>query len=178
MYEPFAPRGVFRQDVVLEIAHFDGAAPGDQPRLVVHTPHPGVGNLGLIAQLVETPNDSDWEVSVLVTESPPEISPNPAALRRRSGANGDLHARLGISPHKKLIFFDVPWFMAESAAPIAAALAKIRGGEDFHFVATVEDDQVDAFRQGIRALAVEHHFTLVDSERAQQDALVGSYKLP
>ena len=54
-------------------------------------------------------------------------STNPAALRRRSSANGDLHARLGISPHKKLIFFDVPWFMAESAAPIAAALAKIRG---------------------------------------------------
>ena len=171
VYEPFAPRGVF---VVLEIAHFDGAAPGDQPRLVVHTPHPGVGNLGLIAQLVETPNDSDWEVSVLVIESPAGISPNPAALRRRSGANGDLHARLGISPHKKLIFFDVPWFMAESAAPIAAALAKIRGGEDFHFVATVEDSQVDAFRRGIRALAVEHHFTLVDSECTQQDSLVSA----
>ena len=64
--------------------------------------------------------------------------------------------------------------MAESAAPIAAALAKIRAGEDFHFVATVEDDQVDAFRRGIRTQAVEHHFILVDSERTQQDSLLSA----
>ena len=174
VYEPFAARGVFRQDIVLEIAHFDDDDTGDKPRLMVHTPHPGAGNLGLMAQLVETPSNADWEVSVLVTDSPEGMSTNPPAPGSRSSANGDVHARLGISPYKKLIFVDVPWFMAESAAPIAVELAKIRAGEDFHFVAMVQADQVDAFRQGIRALAVEHHFTLVDSERTQQDALVGS----
>ena len=173
-YEQFRPQPLFGQDIVLEIAHFDDSASGDQPRMVVHTPHPGVGNLGLMAQLVETPSNADWEVSVLVTDSPEGMSTNPPAPGSRSSANGDVHARLGISPYKKLIFVDVPWFMAESAAPIAVELAKIRAGEDFHFVAMVQADQVDAFRQGIRALAVEHHFTLVDSERAQQDALVGS----
>ena len=70
MYEPFAPRGVFRQDIVLEIAHFDNDAAGEQQRLMVHTSHPGVGNLGFIAQLVETSRGPDWEVSVLVTDSP------------------------------------------------------------------------------------------------------------
>ena len=174
VYEPFAARGVFRQDIVLEIAHFDDDDSGDKPRLVVHTPHPGVGNLGLMAQLVGPGSDSDWEVSVLVTDSPAGMSANPAAVGRRSSANGDLHARLGISPHKKLIFFDVPWFMAESAAPIAAELAKIRAGEDFHFVATVEDDHVDAFRRGLRTQAVEQHFTLVDSEGDRQDSLAGA----
>ena len=70
VYEPFAPRGVFRQDIVLEIAHFDNDAAGEQQRLMVHTSHPGVGNLGFIAQLVETSRGPDWEVSVLVTDSP------------------------------------------------------------------------------------------------------------
>ena len=142
--------------------------------MVVHTPHPGVGNLGLMAQLVETPSNADWEVSVLVTDSPAGMSVIATGPRHCSGASGDLHARLGISPHKKLIFFDVPWFMVESAGPIAAGLAKIRAGEDFHFVATVDNDQVDAFRRGIRALAVEHHFTLVDNERTQHDSLASA----
>ena len=167
VYEPFAARGVFRQDIVLEIAHGDDDAAGDRPRLVIQTPHPGAGNLGLMAQLVGAGRDSDWEVSVLVTDSPAGLSP-------RSSANGDLHARLGISPHKQLIFFDVPWFMAESAAPIAAELAKIRAGEDFHFVATVEDDHVDTFRRGLRTQTVEQHFTLVDSEGDRQDTLANS----
>ena len=174
VYEPFAARGVFRQDIVLEIAYFDDDA-GDQPRLRIQTPHPGAGNLGLMAQLVGAGSDSDWEVSVLVTDSPAKTSVNPAALRRRSSANGDLHARLGISPHKQLIFFDVLWFMAESVAPIAAELAKIRESEDFHFLATVEDGQADAFRRALRTRAVEHHFTLVDSEGDRlQDSLASS----
>ena len=173
-YEPFAPRGVFRQDTVLEIAHFDGTAPRGQPRLVVQTPHPGVGTFGLIARLLETPSDSDWEASVLVTESPGGVSVIPTGPRCRSVASGDLHAQLGINPHKKVIFLDVPWFMVKSAGPIAAGLVKIRAGEDFHFVATVEDDQVDAFRRGIRALRMERHFALVESAPERRDALASA----
>ena len=171
-YQQFGARAAYGQDAFIETAHFDDAPPGGQPRLVVQTPHPGAGNLGLIAQLVKTPSDSEWEISVVVTESPAGISPNRATPRHRSGANGDLHAQLGISPHKKLIFFDVPWFMVRSAGPIAAALAEICEGEDFHFTATVDNDQVDAFRRAIRARAVEQHFTLVDTERTQRNSLM------
>ena len=155
VYERFAPRGAFRQDTFLEVAHLDDAPPGDRPRLLVHTPHPGVGNLGIIAQLLETPSDSNWEVSVLVNDSPAGIRVIPTGPKHCSGASGDLHAQLGISPHKKLIFFDVPWFMVRSVGPIAAALAEICEGEDFNFTATVDNDQVDAFRRAIRARAVE-----------------------
>ncbi len=131
----------------MEIAHFDDDDSGTNRGWWSTRRTRASATLGSWHNLWGPEADSDWEVSVLVTDSPAGMSANPAAVGRRSSANGDLHARLGISPHKKLIFFDVPWFMAESAAPIAAELAKIRAGEDFHFVATVEDDHVDAFRE-------------------------------